>query len=157
MSFNCKHLCCYNFKISEQMIWWTSSVIVHGSPPWHVHCCRTCWNFHIKPHMNQDSCSQLLLHLHCWLGGQTKNVFVIELVPLIYYSSQLDKGELHSIQKWWLTRVDRDVYVDLQVRQKYNPWLPSHWHYVFFVFQVEPRLNTIKLRWSWNAIKILLK
>jgi len=56
-----------------------------------------------------------------------------------------------------MTRVDRDVYVDLQVRQKYNTWLPSHWQHVLLVFQVEPRLNTIKLRWSWNAIKVPLK
>jgi hypothetical protein len=31
------------------------------------------------------------------MGGEAKNVFVTELIPLIYYSSQFDVGELHSI------------------------------------------------------------
>lgn len=74
----------------------------------------------------------------------------------MYYSSQLNTDELLSIQKRWMIRVDRDVYVDLQVRQKYNLWLPFHWQHVFFVFQVDPRLNKIRLYWSWNAMKVPL-
>jgi hypothetical protein len=45
---------------------------------------------------------------------------VTDLVPLIHYSSKPDTGELLSIQKRWRTRVERDVYVFLQVRHKYE-------------------------------------
>jgi len=41
----------------------------------------------------------VFLHLYCWPKGQDKNVNATELIPLIYYSPQLDMGKC-SVQKW---------------------------------------------------------
>jgi len=69
----------------------------------------------------------------CWPGGWAKNVFITEPVPLIHHSSQPDTANCvaHNCGEW---QEQKGTFVDLQVRQKYNTWQPSHWQHVFLVF-----------------------
>jgi hypothetical protein len=110
---------------------------------------------YMKPRMNQDSCFQLLLHVHCWPGGQDKNVFATELVQLIIHCNLTRANCVPYRSGEW---VDRDVYVDLQVRQKYNPWPPSgSMSYMFSKWSRGLTQSCVevekKLRLLWNLKK----